>query len=198
MFKSESPQENGHSQADPVTLTDETGRSLTCSIEHSLELDGQEYVLLLPVDSPVEVFTWRGDEDDEDEEALPVSEAEIDEIFETAKAVLEEQNLTLKRSAITLTVAGDLPDLEEDEVVEAEDKQGEGEAEYEELQWLASFYHKEQEYAIYAPLDPFFLLARINAEGIPELLSPEEFQKLEPMLPTLEGLLEERLFEELE
>ena len=170
MFKPESPQENGHSQADPVTLTDEAGRSLTCSIEHSLELDGQDYVLLLPVDSPVEIFTWRGDEDDE--EAIPLSEAEIDEIFDTAKAVLEEQNLTLKRSAITVTVAGDLPDLEEDKVVEAEDKSEEGETEYEELQWLASFYHKEQEYAIYAPLDPFFLLARINANGKPELLSP--------------------------
>ncbi|MBD1939742.1 DUF3727 domain-containing protein [Microcoleus sp. FACHB-68] len=193
MTKSQSPKENGRPSSDTVTLTDESGRSLTCSIEHSLELEGQDYVLLLPIDSPVEIFAWQAEGDDE--EAVPVEDEDIDPLFSIAKAVLEEQNLTLKRTAITLTVEGDLPDLSSEDIGEDEDTE---EGDYEELQWLASFYHEELEYAIYTPLDPFFVLARINADGEPELLSPEEFQKLEPMLPTLEGLIEDRLFEELE
>lgn len=193
MTKSQSPKENGRPSSDTVTLTDESGRTLTCSIEHSLELEGQDYVLLLPIDSPVEIFAWQAEGDDE--EAVPVEDEDVDPLFSIAKAVLEEQNLTLKRTAITLTVEGDLPDLSSEDIGEDEDTE---EGDYEELQWLASFYHEELEYAIYTPLDPFFVLARINADGQPELLSPEEFQKLEPMLPTLEGLIEDRLFDELE
>lgn len=194
MFSSQSPKENGRPPSDTVTLTDEAGLSLVCSIEHSLELEGQEYVLLLPIDSPVEIFAWQAEGDDE--EAVPIEDEDIDDLFSIAKAVLEEQNLTLKRTAITLTVEGDLPDIVAEEF--GEDEEDTSESDYEELQWLASFYHEDQEYAIYTPLDPFFVLARINAAGQPELLSPEEFKKLEPMLPTLEGLIEERLFEELE
>ncbi len=170
--------------APSVTLTDEVGRALNCYIEHSLDVEGQEYVLLLPVDSPVEVFAWQ--EDAEDEEAVPVEdEDEIDKIFPIAKAVLAEQNLILKRTAVTLTVEGDLPEAEEEEELEND----EDEEEQEELQLLASFYYEEQEYAIYAPLDPFFILARMDADGVPNLLSPEEFQKIEPMLPMLEDQL---------
>lgn len=193
MTKSQSPKENGRPSSDTVTLTDESGRTLTCSIEHSLELEGQDYVLLLPIDSPVEIFAWQAEGDDE--EAVPIEDEDVDPLFSIAKAVLEEQNLTLKRTAITLTVEGDLPDLSSEDIGEDEDTE---EGDYEELQWLASFYHEELEYAIYTPLDPFFVLARINADGQPELLSPEEFKKLEPMLPALEGLIEDQLFEELE
>jgi uncharacterized protein YrzB (UPF0473 family) len=168
--------------APTLTLTDENGRSLTCYVEHSLEVDDQEYVLLLPVDSPVEIFAWEGDGDEE--EAIPLEEdAEIDAVFSIAKAVLEEQNLVLKRTAVTLTVEGELPDLPEEDGIEA-DEEGE-----EELQLVASFYNEEQEYAVYAPLDPFLILARLDEQGQPQLLSPEELEKIEPMLSTIEDQL---------
>jgi hypothetical protein len=61
----------------------------------------------------------------------------------------------------------------------------------EQLQLLASFYYEDQEYAIYTPLDPLLFFARMNSSGDPELLSPEEFRKVQP-------LLEEQLFDELE
>ena len=183
--------ENGNSDETSVTLTDEFGRSLTCNIEHSMDVEGQEYALLLPIDSPVEIFTWHGDETDE--AAIPVEdEAEIDKIFDTARVVLQEQNLTLRRTAVTLTVIGELPDFPEEDLVPGADS--DEESEFEELMWLTSFYHEEQEYAIYTPLDPFFILARINDDGQPELLSEEEFQKLEPLLP----MLEDQFFDELE
>lgn len=191
MTQSEFPQENGTFSAKSVTVTDEFGRSLACYIEHSFELNNENYVLLLPVDTPVEIFAWAEDEDEE--EPIPLEDPdEIDEIFETAKAVLEEQNLTLKRTAVTLTVSGELPEIEDDQEEPEDDEE-----DYEELQLLASFYHEEQEYAIYTPLDPFFILARLDENGKPQLLSDEELEKLEPMLPSLEGMLEEHLFNEM-
>ncbi len=190
MTQSEFPQENGTFPAKSVTVTDEFGRSLACYIEHSFELNDANYVLLLPVDAPVEIFAWA--EDDEEEPIAIEDPDEIDEIFETAKAVLEEQNLTLKRTAVTLTVSGELPELEDE--LESEEDEEEG---YEELQLLASFYNEEQEYAIYTPLEPFFILARLDENGEPQLLSDEELEKLEPMLPSLEGMLEEHLFSEM-
>jgi len=183
--------DNSNSNEESVTLTDEVGRSLTCNIEYSMNLEGQEYALLLPIDSPVEIFTWQGD--DTDEAAIPVEdETEIDKIFDTARVVLQEQNLTLRRTAVTLTVVGELPEFPEDEM--ASDADPDEESEFEELMWLTSFYHEEQEYAIYTPLDPFFILARMNDDGKPELLSEEEFQRLEPMLP----MLEDQFFDDLD
>ncbi|MCU0541582.1 MAG: DUF3727 domain-containing protein [Oscillatoriaceae cyanobacterium Prado104] len=191
MFSSPNPKENGNSDEVSVTLTDEVGRSLTCNVEYSMNVEGQDYVLLLPVDSPVEIFTWHGD--DSDEAAILVEdETEIDKIFDTAKVVLQEQNLSLQRTAVTLTVVGELPEFPEEDVV-SDTESGE-ESDFEELLWLTSFYHEEQEYAIYTPLDPFFILARMSDDGKPELLSPEEYQKLEPLLP----MLEDQFFDELE
>ncbi|NJK39444.1 MAG: DUF3727 domain-containing protein [Oscillatoriales cyanobacterium RM2_1_1] len=171
-----------------LTLTDEQGRSLDCLVQSSIQVDAQEYALLIPSDTPVELLTWP-DEDATDEEAIFIdSESEVDEIFPIAKAVLEEQNLILKRTAITLTVEGELPEPSEEE---AELELGEeSEApETEEMLWLASFYHEEREYGIYVPLDPFFLLVKIDSEGKPYLLSGEELEKLEPFLAEIEDQL---------
>ena len=191
MFSSPYRKENNNSDEVSVTLTDEVGRSLTCNVEYSMNVEGQDYVLLLPIDSPVEIFTWHGDESDE--AAIPVEdETEIDKIFDTARVVLQEQNLTLQRTAVTLTVVGELPEFPEEDL--SPDSDSEQESDFEELLWLTSFYHEEQEYAIYTPLDPFFILARMNDDGQPELLSPEEFQKLEPLLP----MLEDQFFDDLE
>ncbi|WP_231947985.1 DUF3727 domain-containing protein [Phormidesmis priestleyi] len=178
--------------APTVTLTDEAGLTLTCYIEHSLEVEEQEYVLLLPTDSPVEIFAWQED-GEEDEAVLVEDEEELNRVFPTARAVLEEQNLTLKRTAVVLTVEGDLPDFVDDEE-EWAGVEPESDDEQEELQLLSSFYYQEQEYAIYAPLDPFFILARMDEEGQPHLLSQEELEKIEPMLP----MIEDQLFDEME
>ncbi|MDZ8026578.1 MAG: DUF3727 domain-containing protein [Nostoc sp. SerVER01] len=192
MFSSEFPQENDNdnAHAGSITLTDEKGRSLECYIEHRLEVDGQEYVLLLPVDSPVEIFSWQG-EDEEEEAVLVEDDAIIEQIFGTAQAVLSEQNLTLKNTAYALTVAGDLPPVEESELFTLEIEDEEADLEPEQLQLLASFYDEHQEYAIYTPLDPLLFFARIAKTGEPELLSPEEFRQVQP-------LLEEHLFNEVE
>jgi Protein of unknown function (DUF3727)/Protein of unknown function (DUF1292) len=190
MFSSEFPEENDHANAGSITLTDEKERSLECYIEHSLSVEEQEYVLLLPVDSPIEIFAWQ-EEGDEEEAVLVEDDATIDRIFSTAQAVLSEQNLIIKNTAYALTVAGELPPVEESELFTLEIEDDEADLEPEQLQLLASFYHEDQEYAIYTPLDPLLFFARITNTGKPELLSPEEFRKVQP-------LLEEHLFNEVE
>lgn len=192
MASSEFPQENGQSENGGVTLTDEAGRALKCYIEHSLEVEGSEYLLLLPVDSPVEIVVWDDDEEEDLADAtLLEDEADIDSIFSDAQAVLAEQNLTLKRTAYTLTVAGELPPVDEEEILTVEVEEEDVEQEPEQFQLLASFYHEEQEYGIYTPLDPLLFFAQRTKDGKPELLSPEEFKKMQP-------LLEELLFDELD
>jgi hypothetical protein len=182
-------EENDLYDAPTVTLKDDSGRSLECYVEQSIDLEDQEFVLLLPVDSPVEIFVWR--EVGDDEEAVLVEDpSEITAVFRTAKAVLEEQNLTLKQTAIVMTVEGDLPEVEED----TEEEDDEFEEEQEELQLLATFFHDDQEYAIYTPMDPYFILAQLDEQGNPRILSPEELKQLEPLLP----MIEDQLFDALE
>ncbi|MBD2292556.1 DUF3727 domain-containing protein [Anabaena sphaerica FACHB-251] len=190
MYYSEFSEEHDPADAAVITLTDDQGRSLECYIEHSLSVEGQEYVLLLPVDSPIEIFAWEGD--GEEEEAILVEDdATIDKIFSTAQAVLSEQNLIVKNTAYALTVAGELPPVEESEIFTLEIEDEEADLEPEQLQLLTSFYHDEQEYAIYTPLDPLLFFARMTKTGNPKLLSPEEFRQVQP-------LLEEHLFNQVE
>ncbi len=173
-----------------VTLTDDTGKSLVCYLELSFEVEGRDYVLLHPVDSPVEIFAWQEDETEGEDTLIYIDVAETEKIFSTAQAVLSEQNLKLKHTAIALTVEGDIPEVTEEEILTLE-VENSHEPEPEEFQFLASFYFEEQEYAIYTPLDPLLFIAQMNANNEPELLSPEEFQKIQP-------ILEEQFFSELE
>ncbi len=190
MFSSPESQENGQFQETYITLTDEAERSLHCTIEYSLELNDQEYVMLLPLDLPIEIFTW-GPKDVE-QASIPIDdESEIDQIFDTAKVVLEEQNLILQRTAITLTVTGELPEWDEEELDELDEDEEAGEY-YEEL---ATFLYEDRKYAIYTPLDPFLIPARKSSDGKLELLSEVEFKQIQPMV---QAMLEDRLFDDME
>lgn len=126
-----------------VTLMDEAGRSLTCYVEVSVPIDQEEYALLNPVDYPVDIFGWVVT-DEEDEIVQPVEEQELAKIFPTAQAVLSEQNLKLKRSALSLTVEGDLPDIDEEEILVLEMEEGDEISEQEEYQLLATFLRRNK------------------------------------------------------
>jgi uncharacterized protein YrzB (UPF0473 family) len=189
MSSSAYPDDRSREESDIVTLNDEVGRSLPCSVERYFEIDRDTYVLLLPVDTPIEIFAWsEGEDDDSDEdvaEVVPIEEdAEINEIFADASAVLAEQNLSLKRSAFVLSVSGEIPPLIPDDIIPIE-VSDEPDDEPEEYQILATFYHEEQEYAICTPVDPLLFFGRQNPRGEVTLLSPEEAESLEPMLQEL-------------
>jgi hypothetical protein len=166
-------------EPETMNLTDEQGRSLLCYVETSIKLANRDYVLLAPIDSPIEIFAWTEDEDDEDEEMLvDITDDDIDGIFPSARAVLAEQDLILQRSGLTLTASGDLPEVQEEDIISLDIDDPSGKPNIEQFQQLASFFHNEQEYVVCTPLDPLLFFARLNAKGEPELLAPEEFQEL--------------------
>lgn len=189
-------QEGDPEDIDSVTLTDEEGRTLDCYIENAMEGDDGTYLLLMPVDIPVVILGWDQDiEEDEDSDEITNAELvedpeEIEEIFADAKAVLAELDLTLKLTAFTLTVVGELPPIEDDGILTLE-LETEGPAlDSEELQFLKDFYHKNQKYSIYTPLSPLLFLAKYNLLGKVELISPDDEK--------MQGILEELLFDEME
>ncbi|MDX1976991.1 MAG: DUF3727 domain-containing protein [Pseudanabaenaceae cyanobacterium bins.68] len=162
-----------------IVLTDETGKSLPCYLEKRLPLNGKEYILLNPIDYPVQIFAWESEEDEETGTLADVEEDEIATIFETAQAVLAEMNLVLKRTAYTLTVEGELPEVDEEDIIQID---GDDEEEGEEYVEIAHFYHEEREYSVFAEVDPLPYFAKQSHAGSVELLSPDELEEIQPFL----------------
>ena len=182
-------EESIHPNLDIVVVTDDAGRTIDCYLERSMEIDGIQYALLLPVDLPVEIFAWEEDEDGEDS-LVDLEDDEVDIVFLTARAVLAEQDMELTQTALTLTAKGNAPVPDEDDIVTLDLSDESGDLEAEDFQLLANFFHEEQEYAIYTPLNPLLIFVRLEHEGKPVLLEPEEFEMIRPQL-------EDQFFDEL-
>ena len=100
--------------------------------------------------------------------------------------VLQEHDLTLVRSAVTLTVSGELDEPDPDELEDDEDDEDDEEMETYEL--LVSFMVDAEECGLDIPLDPFLLLVRM-VDGQAVLLSDDELDRVQPLI---EAELEER------
>ncbi|KGG12375.1 MULTISPECIES: DUF3727 domain-containing protein [Prochlorococcus] len=170
-------QEN--SDVPTLLVRDSKGRELLCFLEQVVPIDSIDYVLLTPVDTPVCLFKLL----DEGDPELIITIENDDPILEVANVVLQEHELQLIRSAVTLTVSGE---LEEPEPEELEDKDLDDESETYEL--LISFKYEDNEYGLYIPLDPFFVVGKLE-EGGATVLEGEEF---DAMQPRIESELEER------
>ncbi len=166
-------------ESEIVTLSDDQGRSLSCSVEKVIEVEGNKYLLLQPIEPCVQIFAWEG----EGEESVlnDLEDGEIDMVFPTAQAVLAELNLNLQRTAFALTVEGELPEPEEDDIFTLDGD----EDTYEELQELANFYHKEQEYSIFASLEPIIFFAKYNQANQLEILSDDDLENLQLYLEAI-------------
>ncbi|MGB5632287.1 MAG: DUF3727 domain-containing protein [Waterburya sp.] len=179
--------QNEQYDEETLTIVDEDGRSLPCYIEQSIEVDNMTYLLLVPVDIPVIVMSINQDSDEELEAAILDDDQAIAQIFDNAKAVLAEQNLYLHHTAYTLTATGELPPIEEEQILTLDNGDGENDLEEEELQSLCYFFHADQKYGIYTPLTPLLFFARYDGENRLELVSPDQ----ENLIPILEELLSE-------
>ena len=172
---------SGSGDAPTVLVRDGDGRDLLCFLEQLVPLDGTDYVLLPPVDTPVSLFRLQDDADPEPILTLNSSEP----ILSVADVVLQEHDLTLVRSAVTLTVRGELDEPDPDELDDDDDDEDE---DSETFELLVSFKVEQQEYGLYIPLDPFFVVARM-VDGQAELVEGEDFDRIQPRL---EAELEER------
>ena len=116
----------------------------------------------------------------------PLSQAEIDlvieridkdeQILKNADAVLQEHDLNLVRSAVTLTVSGELDepvydDLEEENLDE----------DTETYELLVNFNVFDAEYGLYIPLDPFFIVGQLENNAA-LLIEDEEFDRIQPLI----------------
>lgn len=186
--------------ADMPTLVvqDSQGRQLLCFLEQLVPLQGRDYALLTPVDTPVSLVRLPQSEAEEPEEIVDWQERAP--ILEVAESVLQEHNLTLVRSAATLTVTGDFeePGLDEEDDEEEEIEEGD-ELEDEEAGDLFEslldrpFYVGEEQYDLFVPLDPFFVVAVLDGKQA-RLVEGDDFAQVQPLL---EAELERRELGEL-
>ena len=159
-------------EAQTLILYDSNGNELFCYLEKLVNVEQKEYALLTPVDTPVSLFKIK--ENDEPELIEKIEKNE--QLLKNADAVLQEHDLKLIRSAVTLTVSGELEEpiydeLEEDGLDE----------ESETYELLVSFNLFEQEYGLYIPLDPFFIVGQLTSQGA-LLIEDDEFDKVQPLI----------------
>ena len=103
---------NKNDEVPTLLVKDSKGSDLLCFLEHVVPLEGNEYALLTPVDTPVSLFQLIDDQDPKLIETIEKSEP----ILEVADVVLQQHDLRLVRSSITLTVSGELDEPEPEEI----------------------------------------------------------------------------------
>jgi len=173
------PTTNKNDEVPTLLVKDSQGSDLLCFLEQIVPLEGSEYALLTPVDTPVSLFQLIDDQDPKLIETIEKNEP----ILEVADVVLQEHDLRLVRSAITLTVSGELDEPEPEEI-EEEDIDDESET----YELLVNFRVEDNEYGLYIPLDPFFIVGKLE-EGEVKLVEGEEFDRIQS---GIEAELEER------
>ena len=163
---------NDNYEAQTLILNDSNGNELFCYLEQLVNVEGEEYALLTPVDTPVSLF--KINEKDVPELIEKIDKNEV--ILKNADAVLQEHDLRLIRSAVTLTVSGELDEpiydeLEEDHIDD----------DSESYELLVNFNLFDQEYGLYIPLDPFFIVGKLRGNGA-LLIEDDEFDKIQPLI----------------
>jgi len=159
-------------EAPTLILKDSSDNELFCYLEQIVNIEDKEYALLTPVDTPVTLFKIN----ERDEPELIERIEKNEQILKNADAVLQEHDLTLIRSAVTLTVSGELDEpiydeLEEDSINE----------ESETYELLVNFNVQNDEYGLYVPLDPFFIVGKLQKD-FALLIEDEEFDKIQPLI----------------
>ena len=158
--------------APTLLLKDSCGNELFCYLEQLVNIEETEYALLTPVDTPVTLFKIGDNGDPELIEKIDKNE----EILKNADAVLQEHDLNLVRSAVTLTVSGELDEPVYDELEEEELND-----ESETYELLVNFNVLDTEYGLYIPLDPFFIVGKLEQNGA-LLIEDEEFDRIQPLI----------------
>ena len=170
---------NKNEEVPTLLVKDSQGSDLLCFLEQVVPLEGNEYALLTPVDTPVSLFQLIDDQDPKLIETIEKNEP----ILEVADVVLQEHDLRLVRSAITLTVSGELDEPEPEEI-EEEDIDEESET----YELLVNFRVDSNEYGLYIPLDPCFIVGKLE-DGEVKLVEGEQLDRIQS---GIEAELEER------
>jgi len=167
----------------------ETDRTLECYLLQTTEADSAMYACMTPVDTPVAIATL------DDGVMVEIDDPErLDEIFPVAEAVCSEMDLTLLQTPVTLTVAGELDGLgdedgdEDDEDDDMPELEGADEVDEDEeggVEVLLSFEHEGDSYYVVQPLEPCIVVGR-QIEGAKfDVPLPSEMIRVGPALEQL-------------
>lgn len=148
------------------------------------KVEGEEakYCVAYPCDAAVAICFF---DDDEALVPLDVNDEAMNDLFAIASSLLEEEDLFLQRSAITLTIQGDLGDEGEDfdEEFDDEDEEMEDEDfETEYVEVLAEFEHEDTSYTVVRISNPFLLIAKEVGTDEYLLLDVEEAERISPLV----------------
>ena len=184
-------------EAPMVMVADAEGRQLLCELVELLPLEGRDYGLLTPVDMPVCLFRVPDTGDDAEEEPELIEEPEqYPAVLDAAEQALQAEGMVLIRSAVTLTVSSDDPEDEEAAAPEGmlagqeeagdhddEDFDDDLAGDEEVYEHLVSFACEAVPFALYCPLGPLFLLARLGETGgLAQLVEGDELERLQPLV----------------
>ena len=183
-MRSDGPASPGSADVPTVLVRDSHGRQLLCFLEQLIPLEGHDYVLLTPVDTPVCLVKIAAEDSDGKDEVIDQLDAH-ESILSNAEVVLQDLDLTLVRSAVTLTVSGDLeePDADDldDDDEDFDDLDDEEDDETDLYEMLIQFRADDQDYGLFIPVDPFFVVARMES-GEAVLVEDEEFRRIQPLI----------------
>jgi len=101
----------------------------------------------------------------------------MDELFPAAREAIEamDDEMELKRSAVSLTLLGDMEfDDLDDQPVTGDDE--------EIVEMIATFEHDDEEYVLVRIVDPFLLIAKDLGDGQYNLLTEEEAEVVGPLI----------------
>ena len=103
LWQSETGEEPGADWRTVLLRDEKLNRTIECFVDREIEVEGKEYVTLIPADTPVIMAGYKTVNGSQ--QLVPVlDDHTIGELFPTASAVLSEMDLLLTRSAVVLTV----------------------------------------------------------------------------------------------
>jgi Protein of unknown function (DUF3727). len=157
---------------------------IECYADSIAIIEGVEYTIGNPCDTSVALCYF-----DENYNLVPIDldGPLMDEIFPLAAEIVEEEfgeELVLERTPQTLTLVGELEEVEDDDDYEDENIDNIGDDE-EEVEVLLSFEEDGREYVLVKLLDPVLLVGKASVDKNDQkcfLLSEEEADRVMPVL----------------
>jgi len=171
-----------------ITLLDKKDANfIECNPDAIAIVNGNEYIIASPCDNCVALCSFSK----ETEELLPIEldEELMNDVFPVAARFVADEfgdELSLERTAQTLTLVGEL-EMDEDDEDDEDENDDEASSDEEEVEFLLEFEHRNKDFYLVRLLDPVMLVGKREGEDDDKyvVLSEDESAKV---MPTIEEM----------
>jgi len=171
----------------PIPFVNDDGSGyIECYAESVATINGVDYTIGAPCDNPVALcfFDTNGDLQNMD-----LDSEVMDDVYPVASRLMDDEfgeDLVLQRTAQTLTIVGDLEEINDDVDEEEEIDENDVGDDEEQVEIILSFEHVDTEYHLVKILDPVLLVGKAG-ESIDRrtLLTQEESNRVMPAIENL-------------